>query len=128
MDKNTWENYPVGTYVLVTWEDDDRESYSVVRGKGDSGGASAGNVGVYIGSHWDEIFSWAGASFEVLYLPPVRLEGAQVRITEDYYGLPAGTEGLAEKYDTDAYFVSFYVYPEQSFWVREDAVEPVVEG
>lgn len=129
MDKNTWENYPVGTYVRVTWDDADREEYAVVRGKGESGGASAGNVGIYIGRHWDEIFDWAGASFEVLYLPKdeVILPGDRVRLVHNYYSVPAGTLGVVTEEEQDGYYVEF---PGQggAFWVVSDAVKKAVEG
>lgn len=147
MDKNTWENFPVGTYVRVTWDDDDREEYAVVRGRGESGGASAGNVGVYIGRHWDEIFDWAGASFEVLYAPKdegtvlvpedeyaypdeqddVIRAGDLVHLAYDYSDILGGSLGHVEEARENGCYVEFRGHGD-ALWVNYRALKKAVEG
>lgn len=68
MDKNTWENLPVGTNVVITFPDMD--PYTAIRSEGD-GGASHVNFGLYGGEHWNTVLAWLahGAEFEVIFTP-----------------------------------------------------------
>lgn len=68
MDKNTWENLPVGTNVVVTFPDQD--PYTAIR-IGTNGGAASGNFGLYGGKHWDNVIDWLdqGAVLDVIFTP-----------------------------------------------------------
>lgn len=68
MDKNTWENLPVGTNVRVTFPDQD--PYTAIRSEGD-GGAAHGTFGLYGGNSWNNVWNWLdhGAVFDVTFIP-----------------------------------------------------------
>lgn len=68
MDKNTWENLPVGTNVRVTFPDMD--PYTAIRIDTD-GGAASSNFGIYGGNSWNNVLDWLdhGATFEVIFTP-----------------------------------------------------------
>lgn len=68
MDKNTWENLPVGTNVRVTFPDMD--PYTVIR-TDSTDAVRSGDFGLYGGEHWNNVRAWLahGATFEVIFTP-----------------------------------------------------------
>ena len=68
MDKNTWENLPVGTNVRLTFRDMD--PYTAIR-IDSTDRAASGGFGLYGGEHWNNVLAWLahGAEFEVIFTP-----------------------------------------------------------
>lgn len=68
MDKNTWENLPVGTNVRVSFPGE--APYTAIHSEGD-GGASHGSFGLYGGNSWDNVWYWLdyNATFDVIFTP-----------------------------------------------------------
>lgn len=68
MDKNTWENLPVGTNVKITFPGE--APYTAIRSEG-YGGAAHGTFGLYGGKHWDNVLDWLdyNATFDVTFIP-----------------------------------------------------------
>lgn len=130
MDKGIWEALPVGTNVVVTWEDG-RAPYTVIRGAEDNGAVSCGGIGIYGGKHWDKILTWQDerADLNVVFTPSTDYlpEGTRVRLNTDIGDdeIRIGEEGSVMTVHASGYVkVGFDSLPEMIHISNLDLVKP----